>query len=53
MKSLDVSVLLILSVSHQFHVDGAKENVRAGYKATLLCSVSEKQITIDDKIYVA
>ena len=53
MKSLDVSVLLILSVSNQFHVDGAKENVRAGYKATLLCSVSEQQIEINDTIFVA
>ena len=53
MKSF-VSVFLLLSASNHFHVDGAKRNVRAGYKATLLCSVSEQQIkTIDDKIYVA
>ena len=40
MKLLEVRVFLILSVSDQFHVDCAKENIRAGYKATLLCSVS-------------
>ena len=40
MKSLGVG-FLILSVCNQFHVEGAKENVRAGYKATLLCSVSD------------
>ena len=40
-----------LSVSNQFHVDCAKENVRAGYKATLLCSVSEQRIDNADNIY--
>ena len=53
MKSLEVRVFLILSVSNQFQVDGARENVRAGYKATLLCSVSEQWIDNNDKIYVA
>ena len=48
MKSLGVG-FLILSVCNQFYVEGAKENVRAGYKATLLCSVSDK-FEIDDMI---
>ena len=41
MKSLGVVFFLILSVCNKFHVEGAEENVRAGYKATLLCSVSD------------
>ena len=40
MLSFSSNVFLILNVAIHFHFDGAKEIVRTGDKATLLCSVS-------------
>ena len=41
MISFTLKVVLTLNVGVHSYVDEAKEIVRAGYKATLFCSVSD------------
>ena len=51
MRSFSFKVFLVLNVGVSLHVDGAKEIVRAGYKATLFCSVSHNQVNKDDSFH--
>ena len=52
MISFSFKVFLVLNVGVSFHVDGAKEIVRAGYKATLICSVSYIQVNEDNSFHI-